>query len=122
PEEGYEIVAAAAPMEAMVKPVKSYRDLLKEKTEVWALGPGLGKLRAVEILELIEKAKQPMVVDADGLNILADKISALKRCKGERVLTPHAGDMRRFFPGKKETRVKTATKFGNRFPVTRLIK
>jgi NAD(P)H-hydrate epimerase len=122
PEEIYEIVAAAAPMEAMVRPVKSYRDLLKEKTEVWALGPGLGKLYAAEILELIEKAKQPMVVDADGLNILADKIAALRRCKGERLLTPHPGEMKRLFPDKKETRAKTATRFSNRFPVTLLLK
>jgi Predicted sugar kinase len=73
PEEIYEIVAGAAPMESMVKPLTSYRDLLKEKADVWAVGPGLGKSRAAEILELIEKAKQPMVIDADGLNILAEK-------------------------------------------------
>src|SRR4030095_7576938 len=65
PEEIYEIVAGAAPMESMVKPLKSYRDLLKKKADVWAVGPGLGKSRATEILELIEKAKQPMVIDAD---------------------------------------------------------
>src|SRR6202043_4009029 len=87
PEEIYEIVASAAPMEAMVKPVQSYRDLLKQKTDVWALGPGLGKSRAGEILELIEKARQPMVTDADGLNILSEKTSLLRRCKGERLLT-----------------------------------
>src|SRR5205807_10102727 len=106
PEEIYEIVAAAAPMEAMVRPIKSYRGLLKEKIDIWALGPGLGKLRAAEILEPIEKAKQPMVIDADGLNILADKISALKRCNGERLLTPHPGEMKRLFLSKKETRAK----------------
>ncbi len=122
PEEVYEIVAAAASMEAMVKPVKSYRDLLKEKTDVWALGPGLGKSRAAEILELIEKAKQPMVVDADGLNILSGKIPMLKRCKGERLLTPHPGEMKRLFDNKKETRATTATKFCRRFPVTLLLK
>ncbi len=122
PEEIYEIVAAATPMEAMVKPLKSYHDLLKEKIDIWALGPGLGKSHAPEILELIEKAKQPMVVDADGLNILADKISALKRSQGERLLTPHPGEMNRLFANKKETRAKTATKFCNRFPVTLLLK
>jgi len=122
PEEIYEIVAAAAPMEAMVRPIKSYRDLLKEKSDVWALGPGLGKSRAAEILDLIEKAKQLMVVDADGLNILADKIAALRLCKGERLLTPHPGEMKRLFPDKKETRAKTATRFCNRFPVTLLLK
>ena len=122
PEEIYEIVAGAAPMEAMVKPLQSYRNLLKEKNDIWALGPGLGESRAAEILELIEKAKQPMVIDADGLNILADKVSTLKRCKGERLLTPHPGEMKRLFPDKKETRAKTATKFCHRFPVTLLLK
>src|SRR5437588_6598222 len=122
PEEIYEIVAAAAPMEAMVRPIKSYRDLLKEKSDVWALGPGLGKLRATDILELIEKAKQPMVIDADGLNILSEKTSALRRCKGKRLLTPHPGEMKRLFPDKKEKRAETATKFCHRFPVALLLK
>jgi ADP-dependent NAD(P)H-hydrate dehydratase / NAD(P)H-hydrate epimerase len=122
PEEIYEIVASAAPMEAMVKPVQSYRDLLKQRTDVWALGPGLGKSRADEVLELIEKVKQPMVTDADGLNILSEKTSTLRRCKGERLLTPHPGEMKRLFPDHKESRAETATKFCNRFPVTLLFK
>jgi ADP-dependent NAD(P)H-hydrate dehydratase / NAD(P)H-hydrate epimerase len=122
PEEIYEIVASVAPKEAMVKPVQSYRDLLKQKTDVWALGPGLGKSRAGEVLELIEKAKQPMVTDADGLNILSEKTSVLRRCKGERLLTPHPGEMKRLFPDHKEARAATATKFCNRFPVTLLFK
>ncbi|PYJ71581.1 MAG: hypothetical protein DME76_01480 [Verrucomicrobia bacterium] len=122
PEEIYEVVASAAPMEAMVKPVQSYRNLLKEKADVWAVGPGLGKSRAAEILELIEKAKQPMVIDADGLNILSEKTSVLRRCKGQRLLTPHPGEMKRLFPEQKESRAQTATKFCNRFPVTLLFK
>jgi ADP-dependent NAD(P)H-hydrate dehydratase / NAD(P)H-hydrate epimerase len=122
PEEIYEIVAGAAPMEAMVKPFHSYRDLLKEKTDVWALGPGLGTSHAGEVLELIEKAKQPMVVDADGLNILSEKISVLRRCKGKRLLTPHPGEMKRLFLDHKEPRAETATKFCHRFPVTLLLK
>src|SRR5205807_222031 len=67
PEEIYEIVAAAAPVEAMVKPVRRYRDLLEEKIDIWALGPGLGKSRAAEILNLIENAQQPMIVDGGGM-------------------------------------------------------
>ena len=122
PEEIYEIVASAAPMEAMVKPIQSYRDLLKQKTDVWAVGPGLGKSHASELLELIEKAKQPMVVDADGLNILSEKTSVLRRCQGERLLTPHPGEMKRLFPDHKESRAETATKFCSRFPVTLLFK
>src|SRR5262249_32601131 len=109
PEEIYEIVAGATFMEAMVKPVASYRYLLKEKADVWAVGPGLGKSRAAEILELVEKVKQPMVLDADGLNIASEKTSVLRRCKGERLLTPHPGEMKRLFPKEKESRAKTAT-------------
>lgn len=122
PEEIYDIVATAAPMEAMVKPIHSYRGLLKEKADVWAMGPGLGKSRAAEILELIEKLKQPMVLDADGLNIVSEKTSILKRCKGQRLLTPHPGEMKRIFPGEKQSRAQTATTFCNRFPVTLLLK
>ena len=122
PEEVYEIIAAAAPMEAMVKPLQSYRDLLKQKTDVWAVGPGLGKSHRTELLELIEKAKQPMVIDADALNILSEKTSVLRHCKGPRLLTPHPGEMKRLFPVHKEPRAEIATKFCQRFPVTLLFK
>ena len=122
PEEIYEIVAGASFMEAMVKPLTSYRDLLKEKPDVWAVGPGLGTSRAAKILELIEKPKQPMVIDADGLNILSEKISMLKHCKGNRLLTPHPGEMKRLSRDEKESRAKTAIKFCDRFPVTLLFK
>jgi ADP-dependent NAD(P)H-hydrate dehydratase / NAD(P)H-hydrate epimerase len=122
PEEIYEIVAGAAFMEAMVKPIASYRHLLKEKADVWAVGPGLGKSCAAEILELVEKIKQPIVLDADGLNIVSEKSSVLRRCKGKRLLTPHPGEMKRLFPEEQQSRAKTATKFCARFPVTLLLK
>jgi ADP-dependent NAD(P)H-hydrate dehydratase / NAD(P)H-hydrate epimerase len=122
PEDIYEIVASAALMEAMVKPVASYRHLLKEKADVWAMGPGLGKSHAAEILEFVEKTKQPMVVDADGLNIVSEKTSMLRRCKGKRLLTPHPGEMNRLFPEEEQSRAKTATKFCDRFPITLLLK
>jgi ADP-dependent NAD(P)H-hydrate dehydratase / NAD(P)H-hydrate epimerase len=122
PENIYEIVASAAFMEAMVKPIASYRDLLKTKADVWAIGPGIGKSHAGEILELIEKLKEPMVLDADGLNIVSEKMPVLRRCKGKRLLTPHPGEMERLFPHKQESRSKTATKFCDRFPVTLLLK
>src|SRR5215469_7576526 len=122
PEEIYETVASAAFMEAMVKPVASYRHLLKEKADVWAVGPGLGKSRAAEILELVEKMKQPMVLDADGLNIVSEKTAVLRRCKGKRLLTPHPGEMKRLFPDEQQSRSKTATKLCDRFAVTLLLK
>ena len=122
PKEIYSIVAAAAPAEAMVKPVRSYRDLLEEKIDVWALGPGLGKAEAKDLLKVIERATAPMVVDADGLNILSSDVEILKRCAGPRLLTPHPGEMKRLFDSGKMSRAGTAKNFTDAFPVTLLLK
>ncbi|HEX8490849.1 MAG TPA: NAD(P)H-hydrate dehydratase [Chthoniobacterales bacterium] len=122
PKEIYPIVAAAAPAEAMVKPVRAYRDLLDEKMDVWALGPGLGKSQAKDILRLIERAAAPMVVDADGLNILADDAEVLKRCAGPRLLTPHPGEMRRMVDPGKMSRAGITRSFTDALPVTLLLK
>ena len=122
PEEIYEIVASAAPPEAMVKPVLSYRDLPNESSDAWGVGPGLGKERADEILYLMQSARRPMVIDADALNILSGKTALLKRCRGPRLLTPHPGEMKRLFGSKKETRAQTAKRFTSKFPVTLLLK
>ncbi len=118
----YEIVAAAAPFEAMVKPVRSYEDLVDEKIDVWAIGPGLGRVHAKQILPLIQNAEQPMVVDADALNVLSSDISILKKCRGARLLTPHPGEMKRLTGNGEESRVKIAENFTREFPVTLLLK
>jgi hydroxyethylthiazole kinase-like uncharacterized protein yjeF len=122
PKDVYPVIAAAAPVEAMVKPVRSYRDLLEEKVDFWAVGPGLGKERAADVLRLIERAKQPMVVDADGINILSERRDTLKTCEGPRLLTPHPGEMKRLFDSGKMSRAGTARHFCEQFPVTLLLK
>ncbi|MEO8440813.1 MAG: NAD(P)H-hydrate dehydratase [Spartobacteria bacterium] len=122
PEEIYEIVAAAAAPEVMVKPIQSYGDLLEEPIDVWAIGPGLGKAHAQEILDLIRGAERPMVIDADGLNILAQEMATLEKVRGPRLLTPHPGEMKRLFPHEKMSRAETASKFCEEHAVTLLLK
>ncbi len=122
PRNIYEIAAVAAPFEAMVKPVRLYRDLLSEKMEVWAVGPGLGVNNAKQILPLIEQAKQPMVIDADALNALSAGVSMLKNCRGPRLLTPHPGEMKRLAGEDKLTRLQLARNFTTQFPITLLLK
>ena len=122
PKEIYSIVAAAAPAEVMVKPVRSYRDLIEEKMDVWALGPGLGKSEAKEIMKLIERIAAPMVVDADGLNILSGDVEVLKRCAGPRLLTPHPGEMKRLVDPGKMARAGIARNFADHFAVAVLLK
>lgn len=61
------------------------------------IGPGLGRDRSTWrlVIDLLPKLEAPAVLDADALNALADNQRLLKRIKGERVLTPHPGEMGR---------------------------
>src|SRR5207302_3858322 len=122
PENIYEIVAAASPFEAMVKPVKSYRNLIEERIDVWGIGPGLGRDNASEIIQFVQRAQTPMVVDAEALNIISADVSILKNCRGPRLLTPHPGEMKRLAGDQKISRAELAKKFTSEFPVTLLLK
>ena len=122
PEDIYEIAAAAAPPEVMVKATRAYRDLPDERIDVWAVGPGLGTANGARIRDLIARVARPMVVDADGLNSLAEEIDVLKRCTGPRLLTPHPGEMQRLFASGKMARAGIARSFCEQFPVTLLLK
>jgi NAD(P)H-hydrate epimerase len=122
PEDVYEIVASAARPEVMVKATRGYRDLPDERIDVWAVGPGLGNANAARIRDLIGRVERPMVVDADGLNILAEEIEVLQRCRGPRLLTPHPGEMERLVAPGKMARAGLARSFCEHFPVTLLLK
>ncbi len=122
PDDIYPIIAAAAAPEAMVKPIRSYRDLAEEKIDVWAVGPGLGTGAAADILSLIEHAPQPMVIDADALNIAATDVEVLNRAAGPRLVTPHPGEMKRLFPLENVSRAEHARRFCERFEVALLFK
>ena len=121
--EIWPVVAARIAPEVMVKSVASYREVLDARHDVLALGPGLGTGRVEEVLELIERAPQPMIVDADALNILATRPDVLARCAGPRLLTPHPGEMARLDPASAtRPRGETLADFTTRFPATLLLK
>jgi len=108
----YPIVAPAAMPEVMVTPVDCYLAVLKRSLDVLAIGPGLGRGEGLDILNVIENFKGPMVVDADALNLLATSPQTLLRAAGPRLLTPHAGEMARLFPASAQlSRRETAEQF-----------
>ena len=121
--EIYPIVAARCAPEVMVQPVASLLDCLAARHDALAIGPGLGTGRAEEVLALLERARQPMVVDADALNILATRIEVLDRSLGPRLLTPHPGEMARLEPASRTRSRRGAVEaFTARFPATLLLK
>jgi len=70
---------------------------LCESHDIVALGPGLSQQPETKklILWLIKNIDSDMVVDADGLNALADDVKVLHKIKKNVVLTPHPGEMSR---------------------------
>ncbi len=62
-----------------------------------ACGPGLGRSLGLDALVswLYVNLRQPLVVDADGLNALAARREVFDRPGGPRILTPHPGEFAR---------------------------
>ncbi|HEX5234434.1 MAG TPA: NAD(P)H-hydrate dehydratase [Silvibacterium sp.] len=80
-----------------IDPAKVDFDELLEKKTVLEVGPGLGQNPSAErfLLELMEKCRVPMVLDADALNILAKHPEKIDGSGRIMVLTPHPGEMAR---------------------------
>jgi hydroxyethylthiazole kinase-like uncharacterized protein yjeF len=100
PSCGYSIVQAAFPeamcvvdkQEKHISVVSSY-----EKTNAIAIGPGIGTHTATKkaIEQFLRNQTQPIVIDADALNILAAKKSLLPMLPVNSILTPHPKEFER---------------------------
>ena len=101
PEENRVIIQETIP-EALSGTLADLENSL-EWADVIALGPGIGKSNeAARCLEIVlKKSKKPLLIDADGLNLLAesDDLRTLLIRQGEEgrkfVLTPHVGELSR---------------------------
>jgi NAD(P)H-hydrate epimerase len=79
--------------------IEDYRviqDALNNK-QALAIGPGIGIAEETGdlMVKLYSEVEIPMLIDADGLNILASDTNLLKNATGPRILTPHPGEMSR---------------------------
>lgn len=88
PDGGQGILTEAA-FDAVVQAAEGKRCL--------AIGPGVGTSQPTRQLihRLVRESTRPMVIDADGLNILAADLTLLKARQAPTVLTPHPGEMAR---------------------------
>ncbi|MEY2905545.1 MAG: Bifunctional NAD(P)H-hydrate repair enzyme Nnr [Verrucomicrobiota bacterium] len=120
--ECHDLLASTCIPEVMVRRVNSYAEVLRERHDVLAIGPGLGREHDMELRELVSNAPIPCVVDADALNAVATDPSLLGACAGPRLLTPHPGEMERLFPQAVRMRREWAVDFVKHYPVTLLLK
>ncbi len=139
PRSIYPIVSAAVP-EAVFLPLPETADgklseaalapLVRALSGKSALliGCGMGRCADTELLvyELVQQATCPIVLDADGLNVIAKHIDILKTAKAPLILTPHPGEMARLL-GKtiadvQADRVHIARAFAANYSVTLALK
>lgn len=106
-ETSFSVMQSLVP-EAVALPLRDdgglvYRDSIRDienrldMADTVILGPGLGGGGGVRafVSELMERLKVPALIDADGLNAIAEDMEILKKSNQPHVLTPHPGEMSR---------------------------
>lgn len=103
--------------------VKEIKTLLQGKDAV-LVGPGVGQSCGVEsvVRTVLEVFQGPVVLDADGINVLAKHKDVLRSRTYPTILTPHDGEFLRFGGVFKENRVASAISFAQEYGIILLLK
>ncbi len=102
PKCGYAIVQSSFP-EAMVSVDNNEKFWTEVEgfSQFTCIGVGCGigtdKLTIEALSKLIENSRQALVLDADALNILSEKLELLKKLPKNSILTPHPKEFERLF-------------------------
>ncbi len=134
PESVYPIVAGKL-TEPMVFPLteedgklseKSIPEILQRlpKMDACLLGCGLGRSEGTfaVVKAVLEQAKCPVVLDADGINVLASHIDILRSAACPVIVTPHEGEFLRLGGDLSHSRLLGAVKLQKELGVTLLLK
>ncbi|OCL27770.1 bifunctional ADP-dependent (S)-NAD(P)H-hydrate dehydratase/NAD(P)H-hydrate epimerase [Orenia metallireducens] len=95
--------------------------------DVLAIGPGLTANDEISYIlnHLLEKTDKPMVVDADGLNVISD-LNILKGRGAPTILTPHPGELSRLINKSieiiRDNPIEVAKNFARDYNVTLVLK
>jgi hydroxyethylthiazole kinase-like uncharacterized protein yjeF len=125
--EASAVVAAAAPPEVMVSGwlKDGATPPAVQMASTIVLGPGLGvNGQTAAMLRAVLARGCPLLIDADGLNVLAQDIDLLREATGPVVLTPHPGEMSRLIKRKfsSDEREAMARAFADQYEVTLVLK
>lgn len=98
PHSGLTALNTALP-EVMALPRDEYTMIeYPEKYQAIAVGPGFGvSIENERLIESLLAINHPLIIDADGLNILADRLDLLGRLPAQSILTPHMKEFDRLF-------------------------
>ncbi len=105
-------------------------DMICKSDEMNAVGIGCGsgdtKATFKNIKYLLDRNGAPLVIDADGINVLSGNLKLLKNAKRPVILTPHPREFSRLIgisvKGIQENREEFARTFAKKYNVTLLLK
>lgn len=99
-----------------------------EKSSAVVIGCGLSVCDDTKNLvqSVITNCEKPLVIDADALNCICNKLEILKNLKAPAIITPHPGEMARLLHSTPKTvnsnRENTAIDFAKKFGVVTVLK
>lgn len=98
------------------------------RCDALAIGPGLGQKKETQelIIKILQIYKKPMVIDADGLNIISENASRIKKLNPNIAITPHPGELSRLLKTDtteiQNNRLNSALKSSNIFNCATVLK
>lgn len=94
-----------------------------EHMDAVLIGPGLGQSKGTLAVTraVLENAKCPVVVDADGINVLAAHMDILRKRHDPTILTPHTGEFASL-GGSGQNRIAVAEAFAAEYGCVLLLK
>jgi NAD(P)H-hydrate epimerase len=102
--------------------------IMSSRKTALAIGPGIsvGDDTSYFFYEILRKSKLPLVVDADGITLIAQNLAILKETQVPIILTPHPGEMSRLI-GKtsdevQKTRISVARDFSTMYNAYTVLK
>ena len=134
PESIY-IIEAVKVTEAVVLPFRDQNGMFSEeaweqiasllpKMDAVLIGPGIGKsFGSFSVVQyVLQNALCPVVLDADGINVLEGHTDILRERTAPTILTPHAGEFRTAFGFLPDDREKSAVQMAKDFGCIILLK
>lgn len=126
PETSLVLIASKCPPEIILRSLgQPGIQLGSVRHDAWVVGCGLGNPDpdTVKIIQdVISGAQVPVVIDADGLNLIAN-LGLMEMLHAQHILTPHPGEFRRLAPDLGDLpREEAVRAFAARGPATLLLK
>ena len=94
------------------------------KMDAVLFGPGWGQCEGtIEAAKaILQEFEGPVVVDADGINVLASHMDIVRERKSTTILTPHAGEFRRIGGDSDKDHIQSAAAFAREYGCILLLK